>query len=407
MAAKKARRRRAKPSANYAKVRTQVFQLDELEPAPYNARSITAEALRGLGESLDRLGVLALPIVNVKGGKKRLVGGHQRVTALIEAGETSCKCIVVQLDEATERRANFSLNNPHIEGEFVPELTRALLDEIAASTEGEALTSKLRLDVLTRQVIRDATQTAAERTVKAGKLGDDDDVPYSQSSATSKTGTLYQIGDHLVYCGKLTKPGTLDAFDVEDCAMAILNLSAGKKVMSDGFIDVLLGHTLANTAGGIYVATTLEALPRVHARFESLGGHWSNTIFAYDGSKPKASDPYRAASVPIVYGWRTGLTRGFYGGRDQGNAWKLQKAMRADRLPVEAAVTAILNSTRQGERVLDVNVRHGETLIAAEKTGRRLIGICPSPRDLDRVRARWTAFTKGAKANWKSATKAA
>lgn len=407
MAAKKARRRRAKPASNYVKVRTEEFVLADLEPAPYNARSITAEAMRGLGESLERFGVLAMPIVNVKGGKKRIVGGHQRVTKLIDEGEETCLCIVVELDEATERRANFSLNNPHIEGEFVPELTRALLDEIAESTEGEAVTGKLRLDVLMRQIIRDATQTASERTVKSGKLADDDDVPYSQSKPTSKAGTLYAIGDHLVYCGKLTKPGTLDAFDVDDCAMAMLNLSAGKKAMSDGFIDVLLGHTLANTAGGIYVATTLEALPQVHGRFEALGGHWSNTIFAYDGSKPKSAEPYRAASVPIVYGWRSGLTRGFYGGRDIGNAWKLQKALKSDRVPVEAAVTAILNSTRQGERVLDVNVRHGETLIAAEKTGRRLIGICPSPRDLDRVRARWTAFTKGPKANWKSATKAA
>lgn len=67
-------------------------------------------------------------------------------------------------------------------------------------------------------------------------------------------------------------------------------------------------------------------------------------------------------------------------------------------------VKAIQNSTTTGQRVLDVLADGGTTLIAAEKTGRRLLGYVSSPREADRVRRRWAQFVHGEGADWKALT---
>lgn len=406
-AVRKKARRKAAPVKNYARVRRQVFQLADLEVAPYNSRTITQEALKGLGESLAAFGVLAPPIVNVAGKKPRLVGGHQRVTQLEEMGATEAECIVVEFDELKEKRANFALNNKHIEGDFVPELTRALLDEIAQSAaDAEGVMKSLRLDMLTKQIIRNASASAADLEVRTGQTEDDDIPPYSSSKALSKTGTIYKLGDHLLYCGRLAEPGDLNAFGVESADMA-LTIVAGKKQWTEDGLNVLLAHAIANTEGGIYFATNDAHLAQVQELFAGQGGYWSTTIVAYDPDlQAKKTQPLRNVSIPLIYGWRAGVIRHFYGNRSQGNAWKLKGRVTQNVLPVEAAVNAILNSTTVGQLVLDVNVTDGSTVIAAEKTGRKVVGIVPTPKDMDRVRRRWTEFAKGKKSKWQTATKA-
>lgn len=394
------------PKPNYAHVRRQTFAIADLEPAPYNARSITQEALAGLSRSIESFGLLALPVVNVAGGKARLVGGHQRVEAMRAAGVQSVECVVVDLDPTTERQANFALNNPHIEGSFVPELTRALLDEIAKSLPEDRAkdVQALRLDVLMRQVIRGAVQTEADRSVRDGKTADESVPAYPKSAASSKLGTIYALGQHRLHCGHLNAPGTLEAFGLERANLTVMSLIA-RQDLSLELIDVMLRHALSNTEGAIYVATSSDNLPRLQGRFVELGGHWSNTIVAFDPDVRSKTQSFPDATIPVIYGWPEGQAHAHYGGRDQGNVIRLTKRMAA-RLPVEVAVHAMLNSSTTGQLVLDPNADGGATVIAAQKTGRTLIGWVSSPREMDRVRRRWAEFEGGEGANWKAKTKA-
>jgi DNA modification methylase len=54
--------------------------------------------------------------------------------------------------------------------------------------------------------------------------------------------------------------------------------------------------------------------------------------------------------------------------------------------------------------VLDAYMAHGATLIAAEKSGRKLIGYVGSAREMDRIRNRWTRFVHGPNADWRKKT---
>ena len=392
-----------KKATKYASVKLETFLVAELEEAPYNPRSITAEALKGLSASIDQFGLASLPVVNVAGGKKRIVGGHQRRKVLQEEGVTEVQCIVVEFDEATEKRANLALNNPHIQGEFVPELTRELLQELQALDDKRF--RNLRFDTLFKQVTRDLQHIeGVDDVVTKGQTGDDEFPTLGKAAAVSELGMAYRLGDHVILCDRLVAPGSLKGFPV-DAADAAFCQFIGKNLEADATADIYLQHLLQNTVGAIHLACEDETHVGIQRRFVALGGHYSSTIVAYHPSaKGRATAHYKPVTIPVLYGWPAGTARPWYGAANQGNVWPLHPPLPANDLPVEVAVRAITNVTKAGDAVLDVNVRKGASLIAAEKTKRRLIGYCAHPREMDAIRARWAHFVHGPDANWQAVT---
>tara|TARA_R100001086_G_scaffold236587_1_gene160104 strand:+ start:1867 stop:3039 length:1173 start_codon:yes stop_codon:yes gene_type:complete len=386
-------------------VRRQVFAIEDLEPAPNNNRTITQEALRGLSTSLERFGLLALPIVNVRDGACRIVGGHSRIEALRREGVEEVECVVVKLSEKDERLANLALNNPLIEGDFVPGLTRELLEEIGTMVEEpEVLMAELRLDRLLRKTLKGATGGDAHFDVADGAVDDDEVPPYSKLRAASKMGSSYRLGDHVLQCNRLSEPFDVRDSGEEPAQMAITGIFTRKQWAAET-IRTLLAHSLLNADGAVYVATTEQHFVNVIEHFLPAGSCTMQVLCVHEpGRSPRAGVPYRVAAMPVLYGWRSGVAKAFYGGLEHGTSWPLRGKLPSGRMPVEFAVTAIQNSSAAGEIVLDPHVTDGSTVIAAEKTGRLLRGMVPNTKDMDRVRRRWAEFVKGPGADWKSMT---
>lgn len=82
--------------------------------------------MAGLTASIKRFGLVQPIIVNERTG--RVVGGHQRLESLRRLGRKTTEVIMVDLDESEERALNITLNNPAIEGDFVPDTTEEILD---------------------------------------------------------------------------------------------------------------------------------------------------------------------------------------------------------------------------------------------------------------------------------------
>jgi hypothetical protein len=123
--------------------RIETRRVSDLTPAAYNPRKISPQAMAGLTASVERFGAVQPIIVNERTG--HIVGGHQRLKALQQLGQTETTVVVVDLSEPDERALNVTLNNPHIAGEFSDGLG-ALLDTISGESPG--LFSDLRLDAL-------------------------------------------------------------------------------------------------------------------------------------------------------------------------------------------------------------------------------------------------------------------
>ncbi len=113
----------------------------DLKPAKYNPRRIDDEALGGLKVSLGEFGDLSGLLFNSRSG--HLVAGHQRIRALkeehgdalvLEDGAVVTPdgerfpVRIVDWPNAKEKAANVGANNPHIEGEFTPDLGALIAD---------------------------------------------------------------------------------------------------------------------------------------------------------------------------------------------------------------------------------------------------------------------------------------
>lgn len=96
---------------------TKMMKIADLRPANYNPRAISPAALSGLQASLKRFGLVQPIVVNKRTGN--VVGGHQRIKALADLGETEADMVVVDLSEIEEKALNITLNNPVSDAEPV------------------------------------------------------------------------------------------------------------------------------------------------------------------------------------------------------------------------------------------------------------------------------------------------
>jgi hypothetical protein len=118
--------------------------ITDINPAPYNPRSISDAAFEGLKESIKKFGMPQPLVVNKRSGV--LVSGHQRLKAAGALGLSTVPVIEVDLSPAEEKALNVTLNNKHIAGDFTVGLNE-LLGEITADL-GRDFLAELRLDQL-------------------------------------------------------------------------------------------------------------------------------------------------------------------------------------------------------------------------------------------------------------------
>jgi len=99
-------------------------KLSELKLAEYNPRTISKEAFKGLGASIEKFGMMVPIIWNKRTGN--IVGGHQRYKYLMERGETETEVVEVDLDGNEEVALNITLNNQYIRGRFTNDVIQVL-----------------------------------------------------------------------------------------------------------------------------------------------------------------------------------------------------------------------------------------------------------------------------------------
>ena len=374
-----------------------VMELAGLAPAPYNPRTISKEAARGLQASLRRFGLVQPIVWNRR--TKRVVGGHQRIDALKALGKSEAQVVVVDLPESEERVLNVTLNNPAIGGEFTDGL-QAILAEIAAASPIEF--EELRLDELL-----DASL--------AGVV--EDEIPQVPKTPVTKAGDVWTLGPHRLVCGDATK--------AEDVATALAGASP-LLMVTDPPYGVNYDPTWRATAG---INRSKKKLGRVtnddradwteawqlfpgsvayvwHAGLRSsevaasLGTAGfelrSQIIWAKDRFALSRGD-YHWQHEPCWYAVRRGASANRTDDRSQSTLW--QVAAREDdghghgtQKPVEVMARPIRN--HEGD-VYEPFAGSGTTLIAAEQLGRRCAAIEIEPAYCDVVVTRWERLTGG------------
>lgn len=172
-----------------------MFQLDQLKPAGYNPRVITAEAMEGLTNSLSRFGCVEPIVVNTRGRKNVIVGGNQRFEALRNLGITECLCVNISCSKADEKLLNLTLNNPLIQGDFIKKIVE-YIEQLRNELPDDKDFLKLRIADLQNELGRFPGKTG---------LVPDDDIPRIPEKITARPGDLWVLGKHRLLCGDSTK----------------------------------------------------------------------------------------------------------------------------------------------------------------------------------------------------------
>jgi hypothetical protein len=167
-------------------------KLVELNPAIYNPRQITNEALAGLSASITEFGCVEPIIWNRRTGN--ICGGHQRLKVLQSQGLSETEVVVVDLPLEREKALNIALNNRHIQGDWTRTLGE-LLKEI------EATTPELYADLNLEALVADIPELEIELPEDATEL---DEVPELVEEPVIKSGDLVRLGRHYLLCGDST-----------------------------------------------------------------------------------------------------------------------------------------------------------------------------------------------------------
>lgn len=110
-----------------------------LQPAPYNPRTMSAEAYAALKRGIGEFGLVD-PII-VQAETRLVIGGHQRLRAALELGLATVPVIALAgLSEQQVATLNVLLNNPAAQGEWDMAKLSAVLSELDASGWDATLT---------------------------------------------------------------------------------------------------------------------------------------------------------------------------------------------------------------------------------------------------------------------------
>lgn len=169
------------------KMEIKEIKIADLKPAEYNPKTITEKEFKGLKKSLETFGFVDPAIVNKDG---TIIGGHMRIKAWQELGNTTAPCIVLDLNKKQEKKLNVLLNSPKISGKYDDLKLAELLEDM-----------KLDLDYLDLNLDELEPLDLSEGT----EAKEDDFEPPKEAKYKVEVGDIFQLGEHRLMCGDSTK----------------------------------------------------------------------------------------------------------------------------------------------------------------------------------------------------------
>mgnify|MGYP001022807749 CR=1 FL=1 len=388
--------------------------IDDLRPDPANPRGISDSELEALTRSLRAYGFVQ-PIL-ARREDRMVIGGHQRLLAARRLGMKTVPVTFVDLTVEQARTLNLALNR--ISGTWDEELLARLLDDLNQTPDADLSLAGFDESEVKRLLKGLDTREKRER-VEHFDL--DEALEQAKRELRTKPGDVWLLGEHRLVCGDSTDPAAVGRLSgTERAQMAFTdppyNVAYGdhggqrragrkRRIANDSmpqerweaFCRGWTSNLLSHVDGALYIAMSTKEWPTVSRVLEEAGGHWSDTIIWAKDRFVLGRADYQRQYEPIWFGWREGASHHWCGDRDQGDVWQIPRPsdspLHPTTKPLALVERALRNSSRSRDRVLDLFLGSGSTLIAAERTDRICFGMELDPHYVDVAVARWESFT--------------
>lgn len=382
-------------------------RVEELTPYERNPRR-NDEAVKFVKASIEQFG-FKVPIVIDADGV--IVAGHTRVKAAKELGMKEVPCIVA--DDLTEEQIK---------------AFRLADNKTAEAAEWDI--ELLNTELLDLEANFDMADFGFEITPPFEGNDDDfdaDAVADAIEEPITKLGDIWVLGRHRLMCGDSTDMETVDRLmdgkkadmvftdppwnvnygDVDENnkqgykKRTIMNDSMGTEEFKEFLNKSFNCVSEASKPGGmVYVVMSAQEWGSNMSALAESGFHWSSTIIWNKDHLVLSRKDYHTKYEPIWYGWKEGAARlSPLEDRKQSDVWDFDRPTRSEEHPTMKPVAlvekAIINSSKQGNDVLDLFGGSGTTLIAAEQQNRNCFMMELDPKYCDVIVKRWENLTGG------------
>lgn len=375
-----------------------------------NSRTHSDEQVNQVASSTKEFGFTNPILIDEQNG---IIAGHGRLMAAKKLGLEEVPCIVLTgLTEAQKKAYVIADNKLALNSGWDLDLLKLEmqnLDELGFDLDLLGFSDDELNDLL-----NDVEPTEG--------LTDEDAVPEAPETPVSVLGDVWLLGNHRLTCGDSTSMDAVEKLmDGKKADMVHTDPPYGvsytgghnKKKRAGIIADTLEGENLT----GLFYGALSCAIPNskdgaafyvwyasgksveTYASLSELPLSLRAVIQWYKVKSGLGAfmSQYIPNCEPCMYLHKTGCSPAWYGPTTEKTVWELKKESvneyHPTQKPVELPERAIMNSSKQGDIVMDLFGGSGSTLIACEKTGRiaRLMEL--DPKYVDVIIKRWQNFT--------------
>ncbi|MEE3309641.1 site-specific DNA-methyltransferase, partial [Sharpea azabuensis] len=381
----------------------------DLVSPEWNPRQITTEELEKLKTSLEEFGYIEPIIVNDV--NNHVVGGNQRLRALIALGYDEVDCVYVHIEDINKEKAcNVALNK--ISGDWDEDKLRVVLEDIELSPIDIKLTGFDELELESFDVI-----------TPPNVYEDDFELPSEDEVEVNVTyGQLFKLGNHFLLCGDATNeadvkklmsstkcdlfltdpPYNVNYTDGHDNERKIMNdhwdsdEEAGKNLWKPAFTNA---RNIANEFCSVYCFMPQGGTHMMMMMMMMMESGWQvkHELIWVKQSLVLGRQDYNYQHEPILYGW--GDKHKFYGKGQYAttSVWNFDRPTQSKEhptmKPLELLGEILLNATVENDVVLDLFGGSGSTLIACEQLNRNCYMMELDPYYCQIIINRWEEYT--------------
>lgn len=362
---------------------TKKVKVKDLIQLDINPRKISDEKKQKLVASLEKFNLVEIPAVNTD---MQIIGGNQRVTALMMAGrgeeEIDVRFPNRKLTK-NEVKEYAIISNTHA-GEFDFEMLDLEfgdidLDEIGFNIEG-----------------LDAWKTKQDNLLASEAKEDEFDVPVGGYETDIVEGDIFDIGRHRLLCGSSTQADTWKRLMGDELADLVITdppynvaytgktkdaLTIKNDSMADGnfyqflydFYTACGSYTKAGGAWYVWHADSEGA--NFRKAMADAGIMVKQCLIWVKNSMVMGRQDYHWKHEPCLYGWKDGAAHGWYSDRKQTTVLNFERPQRNAEHPTMKPIPLIAyqmgNSSKGDDIVADGFGGSGTTMVAAEQMNRR------------------------------------